>query len=82
MKSHTGDEPYQCKKCDKDVSTSSNLLHHMRTHSGWKLYKCSHYDKAFSDITNLECHLRRHTVGRGHINETNVTMPSHILFNL
>ena len=48
MRTHTGERPHKCSKCDKALKDPSTLKKHMRLHNGKKTYQCTLCDKCFS----------------------------------
>ncbi len=51
MRTHTGEQPYQCTKCDRKFSHISSKKKHERTHVGEKLYSSTECKKKFSEST-------------------------------
>ena len=47
MRTHTGEKPYQCFKCDFKCSVSGSLKKHYRTHTGEKIVKKIKKDPRF-----------------------------------
>ncbi|EDV93514.1 GH18231 [Drosophila grimshawi] len=58
---------FLCAFCGKAVSSSSNLIIHIRRHTGEKPFKCDYCDMAFPRSSDLQCHRRTHTGERPHI---------------
>ncbi|CAL4172768.1 unnamed protein product, partial [Meganyctiphanes norvegica] len=54
-------KPYQCSKCEKDLSYKSIHINHMGTHTVENPHQCSQCDKAFSTNDYLIIHQRSHT---------------------
>ncbi|KAL7728380.1 hypothetical protein ACLKA6_007470 [Drosophila palustris] len=58
---------FLCAFCGKAVSSSSNLIIHIRRHTGEKPFKCDFCDMAFPRSSDLQCHRRTHTGERPHV---------------
>lgn len=50
-----------CSQCNKDFSTKTNLLRHMKTHDGSKPYKCNICGNSFTQNGSLKQHMHIHT---------------------
>ena len=61
LRTHTGEQPYKCKYCERSFSISSNLQRHVRNiHNKEKPFKCHICDRCFGQQTNLDRHLMKH----------------------
>ncbi|XP_066260460.1 zinc finger protein 420-like [Euwallacea similis] len=53
---------YECKECNKILTTYTGLKVHLRRHTGADLAKCKHCDKSFTKKSHLNRHLRSHGI--------------------
>ncbi|XP_017477664.1 PREDICTED: zinc finger protein 850-like isoform X1 [Rhagoletis zephyria] len=60
------EKKFLCAFCGRAVSSSSNLIVHMRRHTGEKPFQCEFCDKAFPRSSDLSCHRRTHTGEKPH----------------
>ncbi|XP_054744160.1 zinc finger protein Xfin-like isoform X1 [Anastrepha obliqua] len=60
------EKKFLCAFCGRAVSSSSNLIVHMRRHTGEKPFQCEFCDKAFPRSSDLACHRRTHTGEKPH----------------
>lgn len=60
IRRHTGEKPFQCKKCEWKFSRSDELSRHERLHTGEKPFKCSTCGKCFGRSDHLNKHKTIH----------------------
>ncbi|CAD6991802.1 unnamed protein product [Ceratitis capitata] len=65
-KKQAKEKNFLCAFCGRAVSSSSNLVVHMRRHTGEKPFQCEFCDKAFPRSSDLACHRRTHTGEKPH----------------
>ena len=62
IRSHTGEKPYRCDKCDYSCAQSSKLTRHMKIHTKlgqYGIFKCNTCDMPFSVQATLDRHKRK-----------------------
>nr|CAB3267982.1 ZF(C2H2)-13 zinc finger protein [Phallusia mammillata] len=61
-RTHTFEQPYECKECGEKFSQSSSMKSHKRsTHKQEKKFICGFCQKVFNRKFNYEQHLNKHT---------------------
>ena len=62
FRTHTGEKPFQCTRCDNSFSVSSALKTHERTHTLTReTIQCTKFDKSFYQSSNLKIQVRIYT---------------------
>ncbi|GBP91923.1 Zinc finger protein 233 [Eumeta japonica] len=61
MRTHTGEKPFRCERCDFGSFEISNLKRHMRIHTGEKPHRCRLCEYNASELNHLKIHMRTHT---------------------
>ena len=76
LRTHTGEQPYKCKYCERSFSISSNLQRHVRNiHNKEKPFRCTLCDRCFGQQTNLDRHLKKHETEGPNVRDSPVTEP-------
>ncbi|XP_036344542.1 zinc finger protein 491-like [Rhagoletis pomonella] len=60
MRSHTGEEPFECHLCDRRFKIKVQLNYHLQQHAGIKR-KCAECGKEFNNVKQLKIHSYKHT---------------------
>ena len=55
-RSHVGEEPSNCTKCDKKFALGSDLKEHERTHTDEEPFSCLQCDKKFKHFGDMKQH--------------------------
>lgn len=61
LKTHSPDQPYKCKICNKAFGHSGNYKIHLRMHTDERPFKCMVCNKGCRQAQDLEKHMRTHT---------------------
>ena len=56
----SGEEPYECKYCNKRFKQISGLRYHERNHTGEEPYDCKKCGKRFKQSSALRYHEKHH----------------------
>ena len=76
LRTHTGEQPYKCKYCERSFSISSNLQRHVRNiHNKEKPFRCTLCDRCFGQQTNLDRHLKKHETEGPNVRDSPVNEP-------
>lgn len=58
IRTHTGEQRYECHICLKRFTSSGSHKKHLRVHTGEKPYECEYCQKAFRQKHHMDTHIR------------------------
>ncbi|XP_065085041.1 zinc finger protein 583-like [Ochlerotatus camptorhynchus] len=58
IRTHTGDQRYECHICFKRFTSSGSHKKHLRVHTGEKPYVCEYCQKSFRQKHHMDTHIR------------------------
>ena len=66
MRTHTGERPYKCLKCNKSFVDSGKLKKHSKIHTNERAYCCRICEKTFNSAESLRKHMLMHSSKKPH----------------
>ncbi|XP_069496509.1 uncharacterized protein [Ambystoma mexicanum] len=74
-RTHTGEQPYNCPKCEMSFARRHQFRTHYKVHKDERPYVCTHCGKSFKGVLNLKTHQRTHEgIGEANPKELKVTL--------